>query len=365
MPAPHGAAWRSRLRRNRVRKSTGRQPGAHRRRRLLCPTCERSGQGSEGSLRTKLSAATSRISPDTWAMLAIAGVVLLANAIYLLDLSEINPLGPRSGLLSSVVTGRFGGTPTIDPNNGYISQALSHRAALDVLSLRVPWWNPYEGTGAPLAGELQSAALFPFTLLTALSNGQLYEHVLLELIAGLSTYLLLRRISVHRWAAAAGGIAFALNGTFAWFSHATVNPVAFLPLLLLGIEHAYTAAAAGRRGGWWLIAVAGALSMYAGFPEVAYIDTLLAAFWFVWRCGCAGRDHVMPPVIKGASGAVVGTLLSAPLLIAMASYLAHADLGLHDSSVLGSGHFGASAWPQLVLPYVYGPIFDYGDPRVS
>ncbi len=251
-------------------------------------------------------------------MLAIAGVVLLANAIYLLDLSDINPLGPRGQLLSSVVPGPFGGQPTIDPNNGFVSQALSHRAALDLLSLRVPWWNPFEGTGAPLAGEVQSAALFPLTLLTALSNGQLYEHLLLELIAGISTYLLLRRIRVQRWAAVAGAVAFALNGTSAWFSHATANPVAFLPLLLLGIEMAYCAQPrVGRRGGWWLIAVAGALSMYAGFPEVAYIDTLLAGGWFAWRCACAGREHGPAFVAKGAAAAIVGTLLSAPLLIAL------------------------------------------------
>ena len=104
--------------------------------------------------------------------------------------------------------------------------------------------------------------------------------MLLEIVAGLATYLLLRRISLHRWASLAGAAAFALNGTFAWFAHAPVNPIAFLPLLLLGIELAYAATLEGRRNGWRLIAIAGALSFYAGFPEVAYIDTLLAICWF-------------------------------------------------------------------------------------
>ena len=74
-------------------------------------------------------------------------------------------------------------------------------ALLDLLHLHLPWWNPYEATGMPLLGETQAAALFPPTLLTALSDGQLYEHVVLELIAGISTYLLLRRIAVTRSAA--------------------------------------------------------------------------------------------------------------------------------------------------------------------
>lgn len=70
-----------------------------------------------------------------------------------------------------------------------------HRAVLDWFHLSWQWWNPYEGTGTPLAGEMQSAALFPFSVLTASSNGQLWEHMRLELIAGASTFLLMRRLS--------------------------------------------------------------------------------------------------------------------------------------------------------------------------
>src|SRR5205085_7820743 len=146
-------------------------------------------------------------------MLAVAAAVLLANLPYLLDFFDPNPLGPRSGLLGGATPGLLRGQPTIDPNNGFISQAVSHRAALDWLHLRAPWWNPFEGTGAPLAGNFQTAASFPLTLLTAFANGQLYERVALELIAGISTLLLLRRLSVAVWASVAGAIAFALNGT--------------------------------------------------------------------------------------------------------------------------------------------------------
>ena len=305
-----------------------------------------------------------RMSPDAWGLLAVAAAVVLANAPYLLGFFDPNPLGPRSGLLSAVETGLLRGQPTIDPNNGFTAQALGHRAALDWLELRLPWWNPFEGTGVPLAAEMQSAALFPPTLLTLLANGQLYERMLLELVAGLSTFLLLRRISVHPLAAAAAAIAFALNGTFAWFSHAAMNPVAFLPLLLLGIELAYSASAEGRRGGWWLIAVAGALSVLAGFPEVAYINTLLAVFWFAWRCGCLRRDLLKDFAGKAVAGAAVGTLLSAPLLIPALDLIDNAFLGLHEGGHYGAIHLRPEALPQLLLPYVYGPIFGFSDPEL-
>jgi hypothetical protein len=305
-----------------------------------------------------------RVPPEAWSLLAIAAAVLVANAPYLLGFSDPNPLGPRSGLVSAVTPGRLPGEGTIDPNNGFVSQALGHRAAIDWLHLRPPWWNPYEGSGAPLAGELQSAALFPPTLLTLLTNGQLFERMLLELVAGLSTYLLLRRISLSRSASVAAAIAYALNGTFAWLSHAPVNPVPLLPLLLLAVELAYGATVARRRGGWWLIAVAGATSFYAGFPEVAYIDTLLGVCWFAWRCGCLGRERLGAFAAKGAAGATAAALLSAPLLVASIDYVRHADLGGHASGEFGTLHLPTQALPQLVLPYIYGPIFAFSDRRL-
>jgi hypothetical protein len=211
---------------------------------------------------------------------------------------------------------------------------------------------------------MQSAALFPPTLLTLLSNGQLYEHMLLEVLAGMSTYLLLRRLSVSRWASVGAGVAFALNGAFGWFSHAPVNPLPFLPMLLLGIELAYEATVARRPGGWWLIAVAGALSVYAGFFEVAYIDTLMAIFWFAWRCGCVTRDRLRAFAGKTAAGAIVGTLLAAPMVIMSIDYITIGDLGLNGTGYLGSAHLATQALPQLLLPYVYGPILGFTDPKL-
>jgi hypothetical protein len=303
-----------------------------------------------------MSAARVRPSPDVWALVAIAVAVLLANLPYLLGFFEPNPLDARSGLTSAITHGLLGGRPTIDPANGFNSQAIGHLAALDLLHLHLPWWNPYEATGMPLAGETQAAALFPPTLLTAFSNGQLYEHILFELIAGTCTYLLLRRLVVTRPAALAGAIVFALNGKFAWFSDAGVNPLPFLPMLLLGIELAFAAARQGRAGGWRLIGVAGALSVYAGFPEVAYIDVLVAVCWFGWRCGCLERGQLRRFVTKAALGALAGTLLATPMLLAMLSYLPHAALGLHGGTKLGSRHLDLSELPQLLMPYVYGPL---------
>jgi hypothetical protein len=206
---------------------------------------------------------------------------------------------------------------------------------------------------------MQSAAFFPPTLLTLFGNGQLYEHLLLEVVSGLATYAVLRRLALTRWAAAGGGIAFGLNGTFAWFSHAPVNPVAFLPLLVLGVEHAYHAAVDRRRGGWWLIGVAGAFSVYAGFPETAYIDAVAGVIWFGWRMGCLESARRRSLLVKGGLGAIVGALLCAPLGIAALDYFNHGDLSTHATSIYGSAHVPPNGLPQLLLPYIYGPILGF------
>jgi hypothetical protein len=56
-------------------------------------------------------------------------------------------------------------------------------------------------------------------------------------------------------------------------------------------------------------------------------------------------------------------LLAAPLLIASVDYINHADLGFHATSYYLSAHLPTQGLPQLVLPYIYGPIFGYADPK--
>jgi ABC-type xylose transport system permease subunit len=46
----------------------------------------------------------------------------------------------------------------------------------------------------------------------------------LEVIAGISTYFLARRLSLPVFFATVAGMLFALNGTFAWLGNAVLNP---------------------------------------------------------------------------------------------------------------------------------------------
>lgn len=303
-----------------------------------------------------------RVVRGLWATLApdalVVAVVALANAAFLVGGFDPNPLLTMSGLGMAVKAGALAGRFTIDPNAGTTAQSLGHLAALDLVHGHLPWWNPYEGVGAPLAGEMQSAALFPPTVLLALPQGQLLFHLVLEAAAGMATWRLLARLGTSRALAAAGGCAFALNGTFAWFAHAPVNPIACLPLVLLGVERARDAAQASRGGAFGLVAVALALSLYAGFPEVAYLDGVFALLWAIVRVAGLERGARLGFARKLAAGAAVGALLAAPIAVAFADYLPAAYLGPHaggyDTRSAPSAGVGA-----LFFPYVAGPVFGF------
>ncbi len=288
--------------------------------------------------------------------LAIIGLTILAvNIPTLLHVVTTNPVQLYADLQTGPSHQALPGFPFIDPNAGYITWSMGHLAAMDWLHGHVPWWNPYEGLGSPLAGEMQAAAFFPPIFLLQGALGFVVFHVLLELVAGSATYFLLRRLDLGRAASTAGGVAFGLCGTLAWFEHATANPVAFLPLALLGVERAREASLASRRHGWRLLAVAVGLSIVSGFPEVAYLDGLLVALWAAVRLFSL-PDHRWTMAAKLALGGVVGTLLGAPALVAFIDYLPHANIGAH-AGAYANGSLPIQSLAQTILPYGFGPIF--------
>lgn len=294
-------------------------------------------------------------------------IALLCLAPALLALLVIvapittDPVALFSGLPYDLKPNWLGGFSTIDPNQGYTSYALGVRAALDVLAGRVPLWNPYEGLGSPLLGEMQAAALFPPTLLLLLPFGQVIEHAFLQIVAGLGTYLFLRRFGLGIPAALLGGLLFEFNGVFAWLRNAIYNPVALLPWLFYSVETLWIAAVNDRslreRSATIAIgAIAAALAVYAGFPELVYFYCFPLVGWIViralglpWRRALSyGGDLLL---LGGAA-----LLLAAPLLLAFASFLAEGHVGDHQNGGFRGAVLDAGGMVMYLLPYLYGPI---------
>lgn len=298
-------------------------------------------------------------SPRQWSFggLAIVVVVIvIANAWYLVGMSNPDAIGWTSQIASVVCHHGLCLQPSIDPNAGFITQVEGHLAAMDWLHFHLPWWNPFTGLGAPLAGEMQSGALSPLVLLFALPGGLLWFHMALEVISGVSAYLLVRRLFPTELLACVGGILFGLNGTLAWVGNAVENPVPFLPLALLGVE-LIIRGVGRKRWGWSLLAIAIALSMYAGFPEVAALDDLLVVVYALVRGWTLPRGDRKAGIGQLAWGLGVGGLLSLPILVAFKDFLKVALIGIHSNA--SAALISPKMIPMFLDPYIYGGLAAY------
>jgi hypothetical protein len=300
-------------------------------------------------------------SRPLWICVAIIILApMLAKAPLLFGFLISDPLALYSGIATGLQAGPLGGFPpypTIDPNIAFTSHALGYRAALDFLAGHLPWWNHFEGVGAPLAGEMQAAALSPLNLLLVLPNGQLYMHLSLQIISGVSTWALLRKLGCAPLAALAGALAFEFNGTFAWLANAIVNPIPFLPLVLLGIENLRERISQGRRGNaaWVIIGIAG--SLYAGFPEVAYLNGLLIVVWTLVRTASLPRAAKRRFLTHVAVGGLAGLAIAAPIVLAFFDFLSRSETGGHAGDGFATVYMQRSTVLATWLPYAFGGIF--------
>ncbi len=244
--------------------------------------------------------------------------------------------------------GLLGGYPGwIDGNAGVTTEAAGAYAARQWLAGHVPWWNPLAGVGLPMVAEGQTTALFlPFGLLLALPHGLLLLRMVLCVLAGWFAYALLLELRAGRLPAFVGAALFGLNGTLAWFAHGPIMPVAFLPLIILGVEQA-------RRGRFpWVAGLGTAWSFLAGFPETAAINLLFAGVWTGWRWwqGPARLSYAARVAI--AVGA--GLLVAAPAIWPFVEAMPREFLGGHGGAV--GGGWRAANLGLLLFPYSQGNV---------
>jgi hypothetical protein len=291
----------------------------------------------------------------------IAGVWPVAITLAILrNPARYNPVSVYSGL-GTVAFHHLATMPTTDPNIYATAYALGVRAASLLVHGHLGWWNPNEGLGTPLIGEMQSGGLFPFSVLLLLHDGALIFHLALEVVAAVAAYWFLRELRCNPLISTVGGMLFATNGTFAILGNAAFNPICFIPLLLLGIERARRAALDDRGGGWRWLAVGGAFLLVAGFVETAALALILAVVVAIQRGFTLPRDKVVPYLRKVAAGFAIGIGIASPVLIAFRDFLANGYVAEHAGNT-AQGSLGGPYVAMLVDPFLFGRIFESGLP---
>ncbi|MDW8070296.1 MAG: YfhO family protein [Anaerolineae bacterium] len=115
--------------------------------------------------------------------------------------------------------------------------------ARELAAGRLPLWNPYTYAGAPFWADVQSAVLYPLSLLTLVLAGMPHfplfalevEAVVHFWLAGLFTYMLLRRLTGRRDAALLSALVFTFGGYLTGYPSqqlAILETDVWLPLIL-------------------------------------------------------------------------------------------------------------------------------------
>jgi hypothetical protein len=127
--------------------------------------------------------------------------------------------------------------------------AFSTFEARELSAGRLPLWNPYTYSGAPFWADIQSAVLYPLSLLTLILSGPWgFSFFALEVeaivhfwLAGTFTYLFVRRLTQHRAAALFSAIVFTFGGYLTGYPSqqlAVLETVTWLPLMLFFTDRA-------------------------------------------------------------------------------------------------------------------------------
>ncbi len=241
-------------------------------------------------------------------------------------------------------------TPFFYPMKTYLAAAV--RAG------RFPLWNPYVASGEPFFASLQPGLLYPASLLLYAAPPVLsFDWVVFVHypLAGIGTWLLLRRWGASAPAAWLGAVAFALGGFFVSLGNFPNNlqTVAWVPWLFWAWDRVRAGPAPRRVA---LFSVLCAVAFLGGEPQMLG----LALAW-IFLHGLLGVERTetgrTSQLAAFATAGIVALLLVGIQLVPFLEYVAHSvrtvDVGIDYAS---SRALDAGGALHLVLP----PVLDAG-----
>jgi len=182
----------------------------------------------------------------------------------------------------------------------------------------LPLWNPYNGGGQPLAGDMQSSSFNPIALPVLVNPSPvMWDFFLLFrlFLAGFFTFIFLKLINIKTAGALAGAITFMLSGYMMFFVNmAHLNVEILIPLMLMATELLH------RQKSLFslvVLAIASALVVIGGMPEAALVNFGFATIYFVYRTfqeykkvGANNYSPLLKPVFQFSLAMVAGILIS-------------------------------------------------------
>ncbi|MCZ7567197.1 MAG: YfhO family protein [Ardenticatenaceae bacterium] len=265
--------------------------------------------------------------------------------------------------------------PAGDFTDHFLPFSLFQRSEL--LAGRLPVWNPYTFAGHPFLADVQAAVFYPLsnvllllTLPWAAPEARLYwlqaEAALHVALAGFFTYLLVRELTDHPWAAFVAGAAFAFSGYLTGYPPlqlAVLRTAIWLPLLLWLLWRAFVPPARWR---WWVVAaLVYVVAFLAGHPQTFFFLSNVVAAWIVllfvsaWCRPAAKRLTPARSLPRIAAFFLLSLALSAAQLWPSLEFTRLSVRANVDYAFLSGGFPVQDSW-QMLLPgvlTVYSPLY--------
>lgn len=218
----------------------------------------------------------------------------------------------------------------------------------------LPLWNPHILFGQPYVGNPQEWLFYPSTFLLLFVHPARYlawNTVIHLWLGAVGMWLFLRALKVNVGGALLGSTAWMLCGAFvprAQF-HGMFQTIALIGWLMWATERLTQRAHAGTSA---LFAGVLAFVWLAGHAQAAYMASLIAVGWLLWRWYTQGKPSRLLWFAVG--GAVVGLLLSAVHWLPMVQLLR--ETPRVNLSVWGADRFALrpEQWLLLLQPALYG-----------
>ena len=262
-----------------------------------------------------------RSHPDA---VAVVALTLLPFAIFAHALWPGRVLSPADILMTfppwaSLAPGTLAANP-LQSDVAFMFDPWLIYAGRAVAAGHFPLWNPYAFAGAPFFANPQTALLFPLTWLAYVLPPTLAITLVMILklsVAGVGTYVFLRLLTVRPVASAIGAVSFMLNGALVmWLGWAVGSAMAMLPWLFAASEWLRQR---GSRRAIAALALAVAVSIFAGYPQITAVALLGAGAWALYRAPATRRPWYF--LGAWASGAIVGGALAAVQILPFLEYL--------------------------------------------
>ncbi len=257
--------------------------------------------------------------------------------------------------------------PIIDPGaSAWCFEPWTYYIAEGFKSGIIPLWYPYQGMGAPLISNYQSAFFYPVNLLINCIPETcipffLDMSILLKLLAaGFFTYCFMRELSFNKKNSFLSAIIFMFCGYFTYYINMVhLNTEVLIPLLFFMLEKIL-------RKQDFIYTVIGAfvvaLIIYGGMPESVLFALAFGTLYYLFRLVMINwpsleLNKLLKPFLLLICVMSVGLLLAAPQILPFIELLQNSYTFHHTLTGIKGVAFSFDTI-TLIVPYFYGILWN-------